>query len=84
VENSSALSAPERMSNEQKLLAESGSIGSENSVRGAHEKGIQQLEQSYGTSRNEYLNDRLPALRAQIMASDLAPSTSSALFAGAE
>ncbi|WP_233357280.1 hypothetical protein, partial [Vibrio cholerae] len=26
VENSSALSAPERMSNEQKLLAESGSI----------------------------------------------------------
>lgn len=84
VENSSALSAPERMSNEQKLLAESGSIGSENSVRDAHEKGIQQLEQSYGTSRNEYLNDRLPALRAQIMASDLAPSTSSALFAGAE
>jgi len=84
VENSSALSAPERMGNQQKLLAESGSIGSENSVRDAHEKGIQQLEQSYGTSRNEYLNDRLPALRAQIMASDLAPSTSSALFAGAE
>lgn len=77
------LQEPQSMSNEQRNQARAGVPG-ESAVLQRHNQNLSHVEAADSENRDDYRGERLGALRSQIMASEVEPSTSASIFSTTE
>ncbi|ELZ7233329.1 conjugal transfer protein TraG N-terminal domain-containing protein [Vibrio parahaemolyticus] len=78
------LNAPKLMTAEQKAKPKTDLPGGDSDVYAAHGENLDNVNAQHGQNRSDFTGQRLGELRNRIMANDVAPSTSSQVFATAE
>ncbi|NOI23860.1 conjugal transfer protein TraG N-terminal domain-containing protein [Vibrio mediterranei] len=78
------LSGPQLLTLDQKAMPGAGLPGGDSDVYATHGENLDSVNTQYDKNRAEFTGQRLGELRDRIMANDVAPSTSSQVFATSE